>query len=679
MKNQKQLLQLPMDACPDITVQKGKCKTQAYGWRDGTNHIYSMRIIDNAGSPALITTIFDAEHKPIARIFLDDYKWITQFIQADGRNELSEGKFEYLSWYRKRLYGSYVTDKQSEQEAGNFFKKYKEDEEPIDRLKSYQAETQKRLLEERYDRIRESVDNVMLLIRPMPKDFEKWVNDEALFQSRYIFYEYKKGRASMDGYCTVCNTDVQVKKPHHNQPGKCPHCGKKIVFKARKISTEVYDETRVAYIQKLSGGWVIRYFYVIKKYYGYGHSYREPELWIREEGREFDTVELFKTYRWDNFRQTGEYRFCEQYSQRHLGDQCYLYTRNLKKLFKNDTAGRKYFPFADVVKRTPLLNVSNLLIEIVKTKQLEYLAKMKLYNLVAEIVNEAYSVKDIINLSGKNPMQALGVGKSDIPYLQKINPDAKSLQLYKATVGYGAETAYETVKWYQTTSGIRHAESLCNVFRLTTPHKAIRYLTEQSERLINSKEEMIPSDWCRRCRYQDMRDVLQTWKDYLDMSQKLGYDMKNEFVLFPLHLTQAHDQANADYNERKEEIKKREREGIAGMRAEMDKQYRWHNKQFLIRAPKDYTEIIAEGQKLHHCVGSYVDAVAARETVILFIRKTEDPGKPFVTLEFKNRQVTQCYGHHDTTPPKEVLKFVETWQAVKKPGLQSTAKINIAI
>lgn len=676
MKNQKQLIKLPFDACPDIVVGKGKSKGR-YSWRDGTNHIYSMRIIDNAGSQTLMTTIFNADHQPMARIFMDDYKWITHFTEADGRNEISEGKFDWICWNRDKFYGNFVTDEQSEREADKFFKTYKKDKSPIDRLEAYQIDTEKRVLEERYDRIRKSADNVMLLIRPLPKDFEKWVNEEALFESRYIFYDYKKGRTFMDGYCTVCNTDVKVKKPHHNQPGRCPHCGKKIIYKAQRISTEVWNETDVAYIQSLKGGWVVRYFRVTKSYYGCSgmYSFRNPRLYIHEDCREFDTDELQKIYRWDNFKQTGKYMFCEDpYSSHHNGGGYYLYTRNLKAIFKRDNSFLQYFPLSQLVKNGALMNVHDILTEPLRHPQLEFLAKLKLYNLTAGLINHN-TYEHTLNLSAKG-MQVIGVEKNDLKALQQINPTIGELQIFKATRKYGLPAVKEVVRWIRENKGITIAQ-VNRLLHFTTTHRAIRYLNEQGERVINKEIVKSRYSWeADRYRYTKITDVCQAWLDYLDNCRRLRYDLKNEFVIFPLHLTQAHDEASKTVEKNK---KKYRNQDIADQREEYDCIYRWKTKSLLIRAPKDADEIIAEGQKLHHCVGSYVDKVAARETVILFIRNVKEPDKPFCTLEFLDGRVNQCYGHHDTKIPPEVQKFVDAWLRVKKPGLQSTAKINIAV
>ena len=83
----------------------------------------------------------------------------------------------------------------------------------------------------------------------------------------------------------------------------------------------------------------------------------------------------------------------------------------------------------------------------------------------------------------------------------------------------------------------------------------------------------------------------------------------------------------------------------------------------LIRPADDADELIAEGAALHHCVGGYADRMADGESAIFFIRRLEEPDRPYYTLELVNRRVIQCRTRHnesyEQTPT--VLDFVNEW------------------
>ena len=78
--------------------------------------------------------------------------------------------------------------------------------------------------------------------------------------------------------------------------------------------------------------------------------------------------------------------------------------------------------------------------------------------------------------------------------------------------------------------------------------------------------------------------------------------------------------------------------------------------------PQNINEIKAEGEALHHCVGSYVDKVARGETSIFFIRKVQEADKPYFTMEFNNNHVIQCRGLHNCGMPPDVEAFIKVFE-----------------
>jgi maltose-binding protein MalE len=87
-------------------------------------------------------------------------------------------------------------------------------------------------------------------------------------------------------------------------------------------------------------------------------------------------------------------------------------------------------------------------------------------------------------------------------------------------------------------------------------------------------------------------------------------------------------------------------------------------KGLMIRPPTTTDEIIAEGHKLHHCIGSgnYIENMAKGNNCILFVRYAKQPDNPFFTMELRNNKVVQCRGKHNCGMTKEVKQFVTKWQ-----------------
>ena len=82
----------------------------------------------------------------------------------------------------------------------------------------------------------------------------------------------------------------------------------------------------------------------------------------------------------------------------------------------------------------------------------------------------------------------------------------------------------------------------------------------------------------------------------------------------------------------------------------------------MIRLPKNVGEIRREGELQHHCVATYIDRVERHETLILFVRKIEDPDTPFYTMEWKNGKVAQCRGKRNAAMTPEVKAFVSAFE-----------------
>ena len=85
------------------------------------------------------------------------------------------------------------------------------------------------------------------------------------------------------------------------------------------------------------------------------------------------------------------------------------------------------------------------------------------------------------------------------------------------------------------------------------------------------------------------------------------------------------------------------------------------SKKLQIVCPKQTDDLITEGQALHHCVGTYIDRVAAKKCLIVFVRRVEEPEKPFVTVEVSNGKIVQIRGERNSDPTEEVKKFVDLW------------------
>ena len=167
----------------------------------------------------------------------------------------------------------------------------------------------------------------------------------------------------------------------------------------------------------------------------------------------------------------------------------------------------------------------------------------------------------------------------------------------------------------------------------------------------------------------NIRDI----RDQAEMLEELGYDIKQN--LLPKDFATAHERLSVELQElhdkqaleRKRKMEERFKELLKD-NEEVDALSIKH-KNLLIRLPYSLDEIREEGKILGHCVGGYCDRVAKGETSIFFIRKKEEPNKPYYTLEYRDGKVIQCRGKRNATMTEEVEAFQKCFERKMQQAL----------
>ena len=164
--------------------------------------------------------------------------------------------------------------------------------------------------------------------------------------------------------------------------------------------------------------------------------------------------------------------------------------------------------------------------------------------------------------------------------------------------------------------------------------------------------------------------VIRTWRDYLDMAQKLGYDLDEPTVAMPKNLHQRHDTAAALIEHQENE---REKERYQKRYRLLDKKYAFTLGGLTVVVPKNSAEIVREGKTLHHCVVGYADRHINGSTVILFLRHERRPERSFLTIELstgKKPKLRQIHGYRnedyrgsrwENRPAEKYKWFLDAW------------------
>lgn len=490
---------------------------------------------------------------------------------------------------------------------------------------------------ERINKANEIINKIKI-----PKDFEKFINDNAFADKRYIFYQAEKNKRYITQTCSHCMTTTRIdtknhERPRHNGEGKCPKCKSKIIFKVIGRQEKLNDKVKVILMQKLDQGFVSRYFEAYKTSVADGENIRYHEearvVYTGERIMEYYNIGSYvdNTGWWDK---NGD-----SYGNHILFGEGVLYSKNLNEVLDNTTF--KYCAIKILADHQKGYNIHHcaFLRRYESHRYIEYFIKMGLFNLANDYVR--YSGSSKIDAKGKNVLEILKLQKQQINRLIELDGNLYTLGLLQLEQIEGKRFTDEQIK-FMTDNDI-NLDSLNVLAKYATVGKALRYLRE------NSKNNSV-------------NNMIRDWLDYIENCKTLKYDLKNEFILFPRNLKQSHDNVTTIILNKKNKSKDKLFKAVA---AKNKKEYAYETKTFAIVVPGKTEELVKEGQELHHCVGTYVDRVIESKTSILFIRRKEELEKSFYTMEVHQGNVIQVRGKNncDMTPP--VKQFVESFKAKK--------------
>lgn len=155
---------------------------------------------------------------------------------------------------------------------------------------------------------------------------------------------------------------------------------------------------------------------------------------------------------------------------------------------------------------------------------------------------------------------------------------------------------------------------------------------------------------------------IQTYRDYLNLLSLLDVPLTSKSTLLPKNLKEAHDKASERFtfaNNAEKQAKYQERfQDLIKLNMEIG--------DFKFVIPEQLEEIVAEGEHLHHCVGSYTDKVLKGETLIVFIRSKENFNESLYTMEVKNGRVLQIRGRYNSSPEEKARIAAEKFIASAK-------------
>lgn len=639
----KELLKLPMMKVTE-EMRKAAEETRTYSYWRNPNIIgpkyqkyYRAKKTGGVLEIAIFTwgRIVAGENEPTYRVFLHDGKYDTWETEAE---KWRTANIEHLWDFR---------EKSEEEKAAYDTHWYKEHDRKliVDFTGSEKQDIHSAVLEwQQYKKHRgetEVIDAAMSLIPDIPKDFEKWAFTDAVPQ--YMYYEYGK----RIGLCTCCGKNYELKEqPKYGKEGICPGCKRKVQYRTYKKKGRIHDWEYAALIQKIPGGYVLRFFVLnqlieqgTRSYGGMSEKIRITynEQWNRQAIYSYHRYKMTNKIRWCN-----GYEYLSAYGGRKEEERCRLYPRNLRKILKGSKLEYSGMPeFA----RTGIEFYQQDFIDKAKEYAgIEKLIKAEFYNLTNSCIS--YGSRTPIDLYQKRVKKVLGLTGEYYNLIRDKDPTWREYEVTEQCQDVGIRATWEQIQRMA-----QYARNFAIYMRHSTPHKMLKYI------------EGLKSEGPCAMRNQEVND----YHDYLQLAAGLGYNLDDDWILYPKNLKERHDQLTEEQNERKVELEKeaddkKDRKLKRTIKRKGWTRYEMETEELLIRLPECAHEIRKEGNAQHHCVATYMDRMVAGETCILFIRKKEEPDKSYYTVEVRDNEVIQVRGKYNAAPSEDVEEFMKIFK-----------------
>ncbi|WGV57809.1 PcfJ domain-containing protein [Brevibacillus brevis] len=478
-----------------------------------------------------------------------------------------------------------------------------------------------------------------------------YVTNNVLLDSRYIFT--RRAAGVQFGHCTHCKKNFPSVALKHNDKATCPICESYCTVKASgKGRKYLIDRAYVVFYEKsvldsqviIARGFSVKRDYT-KDYLSVETEYIPHVMYVFHMG---DSQMFWQSFYNGAWRKEDKVKSIFSNSQ-HANDWC-SYTSIEKAVVGTPFQYSTWEQYRDT-------DIVNFFALYSSYPCIEYLTKLKMrYFVTAKLYGgKTYGA---INWRGRRIDQVLKLNKQRVKeilgYVNEPSLNPLTLRLFQIACKEKSDLSIPEL------SGIADVyddnfEELKKMLKHTTIRRAHGYVNRQIEKEKKAK------------RPARVRDILITWKDYVNDCVRLGMDLKNDSVLFPPNLHQAHQNTIKQVKIKEDEELTRKIQ----LRREALEKYGFEAMGFVIRAAADSKELIEEGKKLHHCVGTYADRYADGKCDILVIRRSDAPDTPFYTMEIRSGEIWQCRGLKNCGMTKDVELFVESF---RKARLEKKAK-----
>lgn len=476
-------------------------------------------------------------------------------------------------------------------------------------------------------------------VSELPEGFFEWANDMG---------EYAVG-TKMDGgvayICTSCKAEWPRKAYYGRKEAKCPSCGRKL----RTAREGAKDRRKCYLIARAADGserWTMRQFLAVREWTGGEWRKRlwEEILAVNNKGESFG-----KLYYLEGGLGGAVYGTKKHCGQRFGRGILYPDFGGAEELM----TGRQRHVLRALADAGLECNIDFAVITE-NNAYVEYLVKGGFRRLAAEAVD---SYERVVHADGETMEECLLVSHDRAARLRQM--DGGGFEL--AWLRYEQETGRKVPKETLDTAKRHRIDIRKNRYwemlaRIQSPQGFVNYLLKQAG--ISGK-----GTW----------EVAGDYADYVRMAEAQRLNLSSPIFYRPKDLEAAHAECvKAAHRQEAEEKEKRIMErfpGVQGVLAGLAEKYDYESGGFRIISPSRVMDILDEGRALGHCVDTtdrYFERIEQGVTYLVFLRRAENPGKPWYTLEIEPggtvRQQRTTGNRQDKRDQEAYMPFIREWQ-----------------
>ena len=649
----KQLLQMKkMKATEEMLLLAGQKREEtdrSVAYRPADGYQYNNFYMAYKRHGILKVSVFFAEYMrfggtdPVYDIFIDRRKG--DFITYDhNKQKWSSAVLQRLDGISAKNYFDVKSQKQVQDYFGRAGVPYKV-------IEGYQLGIRRRSLEAKHKKITDGWDRAMKQVPGLPKDWIRWTHKVGITQN-FLVYKYKK-KGAKQAYCTRCEKIVPVKEPRHNKEGKCPCCGHKMQYKAAgKFRTLRTEEETMYLLQRCGDGFVVREF-CGRAFYRMP-DYHKPVYQVYEQRRILYDKGLGSKEFYYGFYRDGSNRWIEgplkkggfyMFYQRYFRGK--IYGKTLPGLSKGVLAATG---FREWVKAVRFASPVEYFLLLRNAPYVEQLVKAGLAKIVKDILDGWQKIE--IKMTG-SLAKRLEIDKFRLGRLRENHGGIIYLEWLWKEKQKDKVIADEVIRWME-----KHRirpQHLDFIGERMSALQVKNYLGRQiGETGITARE------------------ILSLWEDYLTMASRLRMNINDPIIYRVRKLKKRHDELVAAIKDKHMALRAGEIAElfpkVDAVCRELKEKYEYKGKDYLVTVPECIEDILKEGDVLHHCLdkgGNYFERIYTRESYILFLRKAEEPEKPYYTLEVEpDGTIRQKRTGYNRQLPaiEKASHFLKQWQ-----------------